>query len=165
MNLTACLNESTMKALAHFCQEYLKDQWLTVWEENLHELELIFQDKGDYAYGLFCSKLFRPLEAEVYAAGLIPKPVMPGAFPQSEELWGPWEERERRFWSVIHDGNGRAIGTLLTRFYHDHTALRIPLEPQVYAIPETEMASIKEVITQFKPEEWGSMDWENDKYA
>ena len=45
MNLTACLNESMMKALAHYCQGYLKDQWLTVWEENLHELERIFQDR------------------------------------------------------------------------------------------------------------------------
>ncbi|WP_411551860.1 DUF6022 family protein [Paenibacillus lautus] len=165
MNLTACLNESMMKALAHYCQGYLKDQWLTVWEENLHELERIFQDRGDYAYGLFCSKLFRPLEAEVYAAGLIPKPVMPGAFPQSEELWGSWEERERRFWSVIHDDNGRAIGTLITRFFHDHTAFRIPFMPQVYAIPQTELASIKEVITQLKPVEWGAMIWGNEKYA
>ena len=84
---------------------------------------------------------------------------MPGAFPQSEELWGSWEERERRFWSVIHDDNARAIGTLITRFFHDHTAFRTPFMPQVYAIPQIELASIKEVITQLKPEEWGAMIW------
>ncbi|WP_339296706.1 DUF6022 family protein [Paenibacillus sp. FSL W7-1279] len=165
MVLTACLNESMMKALAHYCQGYMNDQWLNVWEQNLNELEGIFQNKGDYAYGLFCSKLFRPLEAEVYGAGLTPKPVMPGAFPQSEELWGPWEERERRFWSVIHYDNGRALGTLITRFFHDHTAFRIPTVPRVYAIPQTELAAIKEVISHMQPEEWGSISWEDERYA
>ncbi|MFG1731205.1 DUF6022 family protein [Paenibacillus sp. 843] len=164
MILTERLNVSMMKALAHYCQRYMDDQWQNVWEENQNELEHIFQNKGDYAYGLFCSKLFRPLEAEVYSAGLTPKPVMPGTFPQSEELWGPWEERERRFWSVIHYDNERAIGTLITRFFHDHTTFRIPIVPQIYAIPQTDVTAIKEVISHWQPEAWGSIDWEDERY-
>ena len=72
---------------------------------------------------------------------------------------------ERRFWSVIHYDNGRAIGTLITRFFHDHTAFRIPTVPRVYAIPQTELVAIKEVISHMRPEEWGSMSWEDERYA
>lgn len=92
-----------------------------------------------------------PLEAEMIGAGLNPRPVFPGAFPQSEEHWGPWEHRERRFWSVIHLADGFPLGTLVTRIFHDHTKLRVPEAPQLYAISETDPLRISYAIIHGSP--------------
>ncbi|WP_425517361.1 DUF6022 family protein [Paenibacillus solanacearum] len=119
---------------------------------------------GDSAYGFFCLKLFEPLVAEMVRAGFVPRPVFPGTFPQSEEHWGPWEDRERRFWSVIRQENGQPLGTLVTRVHHDHTRLRLPRPPQVFVIHETDPTLISHVITHADPDREDPIDGGKGSY-
>lgn len=144
-------NGNTIQMLVHYIQQYIDRNSQSVWEKLLPETEGIFARAGDSAYGFFCLKLFEPLMKEIVAAGFVSHPVLPGAFPQSVEHWGPWEDRERRFWSVIHQENGLPIGTLVFRIYHDHTRLRLPRTPQVYAIPETDPSLISKIVEMDDP--------------
>lgn len=149
--LNEMIRRTTMDALTTYAQHYIDREWERVWEENLPEIERIYEKGGDSAYGFFCLKLFHPLEAEMVSEGLTPRPVFPGTFPQSEEHWGPWEERERRFWSVLHGANEKPLGTLVTRIFHDHTRLRLPKPPQIYAIDETDPLRIFHAIVHGDP--------------
>ncbi|MBD2871395.1 DUF6022 family protein [Paenibacillus arenilitoris] len=162
--LKETFKETTMNMLAGYAEQYIENHWRQVWERNLEEIERIYARGGDSAYGFFCLKLFKPLESEIYDAGFTPRPVMPGLFPQSQEHWGPWEERERRFWSVIHM-NGEAVGTLVSRVFHDHTRLRVPGPPRVYAIPETDPDKIAEALIGFDPDSGHSKGWRNGTHA
>ena len=45
-------------------------------------------------------------------------------------------------WSVIEEENGVAVGTIVTKVYHDHTQLRVPRPPEVFALAETDQADI-----------------------
>jgi hypothetical protein len=55
-------------------------------------------------------------------------------------------ERERRFWCVLRQENGEALGTLITRFFHDHTRFRIPRTPQVLTLAATDSAAIEQAM-------------------
>lgn len=156
---------TTMQMLKSYTQQYIDNQWQQVWEQYLPEIERIFSKGGDSAYGFFCLKLFRPLVEEIVEAGFTPRPVLPGTFPQSEEHWGPWEDRERRLWSVIHQENGHALGTLVTRVFHDHTCLRIPRPPQVYVINETDPIIISQAIIHAYPGSEDMISGGNEHYA
>ncbi len=147
-HLPDTLTATIFNALAAYAQNYIENQWQPVWERNLEDAKRIFAKGGDSAYGFYCIKLFQPLTAEFANGGLVTQPILPGTFPQSEEHWGPWEERERRFWSVIRQENGRALGTLITRIFHDHTRLRLPRPPQIYAIHDTDPAVISQLLIQ-----------------
>lgn len=144
--LTDTYRETTMRMLQTYVQQYIDDNCQTVWERNLPEVERIYEKNGDAAYGFFCRKLFEPLVADIVEAGFLPRPLLPGTFPQSEEHWGPWEDRERQFWSVIGRAKEQPLGTLVSRIFHDHTRLRLPRPPQVYLIRETDPERILEII-------------------
>lgn len=150
-HLSETLKEVTLHVLAAHAQQYIDDQWKLIWERHLAETERIFAKGGDSAYGFYCLKLFQPLAAEIAEAGWVTQPVLPGIFPQSEEHWGPWENRERRFWSVIQQDNGKALGTLITRIFHDHTQLRLPRPPHIYAIHETDPSEISHILIHTDP--------------
>ncbi|MFE5324031.1 DUF6022 family protein [Paenibacillus sp. NPDC056579] len=158
MNLTEAFKGTTMETLKTYIQQHIDRSCRQVWEMHLPEIEKIFSKGGDSAYGFFCRKLFEPLVKEMVEAGFTSQPVLPGAFPQSEEHWGPWEDRERRFWSVIHQDNGQKLGTLVFRIFHDHTRLRLPRLPQVYVIRETEPERISHSILHADPESGNSID-------
>ncbi|MFD1412962.1 DUF6022 family protein [Oceanobacillus jeddahense] len=142
----------TIEILTHYIQEYIDDQWEQVWNLNLEKLENVYVKNGDVAYGIYISKLFHPVMREIYEAGLKPKPLLPGDFRQSKESWGPWEERERRFWSVIYQENDQALGTLFTSIFHDHTCLRIPKPPKLYFMKETDSEYISRSMLIDNPE-------------
>lgn len=150
--LTELLNQTSMSTLKAHVQQKVDQSWQQIRDEHLPELEKIFAKGGDSAYGYYCRKLFEPIHAELMDAGIIPRPLMPGSFPQSEEHWGPWVERERRFWSVLQQSHGRVLGTLVTRIFHDHSRLRIPRPPQVYTISVTEPDQITPIIIHLSPE-------------
>lgn len=150
-HLSETLKETTLHVLAAHAQQYIDNQWKPVWERHLEETERIFAKGGDSAYGFYCFKLFQPLAAEIAEAGWVTQPVLPGTFPQSEEHWGPWENRERRFWSVIQHDSGKALGTLITRIFHDHTQLRLPRPPHIYAIHETDPSEISHFLIHADP--------------
>ncbi|MBB6733907.1 DUF6022 family protein [Cohnella zeiphila] len=155
-HLIETYHTTVMRMLRTFVQQSIDERWKGVWDRHLPELERIYAKGGDSAYGFFCLKLFQPLEAEMEEAGFAPGPVLPGAFPRSEEHWGPRENRERRFWSVIRQGNGKELGTLVTRVFHDHTRLRLPKPPQVYAIEAIDPNHISQVIMADLPESGSS---------
>jgi hypothetical protein len=144
--LTELYKGTTMRMLQSYVQQYIDQHCQEVWEQNRSEIERIFEKNGDSAYGFFCRKLFEPLVAEIVEAGFLPRPLLPGTFPQSEEHWGPWEDRERRFWSVIYRDNDQPLGTLVSKIFHDHTCLRLPRQPKVYLIYETDPIRIAEEI-------------------
>src|SRR5690625_1135672 len=100
----------TVEVLTDYIQAYIDRQWQLVWVQNLNEIANIYEKGGDVAYGVYISKLFRSVTRELYETSLNPKPVLPGNFRQSEERWGSWEERERRFWSVIQQENDTPLG-------------------------------------------------------
>ncbi|RXZ81003.1 hypothetical protein EBB07_16335 [Paenibacillaceae bacterium] len=149
--LTDQLNKVTMRMLKTYVQQEIDQHWQQVREDYLQELENIFAKGGDSAYGFYCRKLFDPITAELMNAGIIPRPIMPGLFIHSEEHWGSWEDRERRFWTVLQQGNGNTLGTLVSRIFHDHSRLRIPRSPQVYVIGETEPDKIAHMIVNMDP--------------
>jgi uncharacterized protein DUF6022 len=49
---------------------------------------------------------------------------------------------------VLRQENGEALGTLVTRFFHDHTRLRILQAPQVLALEATDAMVIAVRIEQ-----------------
>ena len=145
---TFSLKGKTIETVAAYSQQYLDEHWQAVWQHHLPEIEQVHKHSGDLAYGMYSRKLFRPLEDELQQAGLTCEPALPGTFPLSREAWGPQEERERRFWCVLRQENGEALGTLVTRFFHDHTGLRIPQAPQVLTLEATDAMVIAVRIEQ-----------------
>jgi hypothetical protein len=138
----------TLETVATYVQQYVTSHWQDVWHDHQPEIERVYQHTGDPAYGLYSRRLFGPLQQELQQAGLTCEPALPGTFPLSREAWGPQEARERRFWCVLRQENGEALGALVTRYFHDHTRLRIPLAPQVLALPETDAMAIAARIEQ-----------------
>jgi Family of unknown function (DUF6022) len=137
--------ESTMATVVAYIQQYLDEHWQAVWHAHLPEIERVYAKSGDSAYAVYSRALFLPLEDELSQAGLSCRPRFPGTFSASWEQ-GPWEERDRRVWCVLHQGDGAALGTLVTRLFHDHTQLRIPRSPAVLALEETDHAAIAQAI-------------------
>ncbi|MFB9324573.1 DUF6022 family protein [Paenibacillus aurantiacus] len=146
--LRETFKETTIRMLQTYIQHYIDHHCQRVWDGNLPEIQRIFAQNGDSAYGFFCRKLFEPLVAEIVESGFHPRPLLPGAFPQSVEQWGPWEDRERRFWSVIYGQNEQPLGTLVTSIFHDHTSPRLPRRPQVVQIRETDPIRISDAIVR-----------------
>lgn len=107
-------------------ESYIDCEWKDVWKQNQSELMDVHKKSGDRAYGIYCFNLFKPLQERLEQAEILPKPMLPGSFSQSVEQWGSWENRERRFWSLLERKDGKRLGAIITRFYHDHTRLRLP---------------------------------------
>lgn len=138
----------TLEMVVTYVQQYVNDHWQDVWHDHLPEIERVYHQAGDPAYGLYSRRLFGPLEQELRQAGLTCEPALPGTFPLSREAWGSEGARERRFWCVLRLENGKALGALVTRYFHDHTRLRIPQAPQILALPETDAMAIAMRIEQ-----------------
>ncbi len=125
----------TLETVTTYVRNYIDAHGQEIWQQHLTEIEQRYQHAGNQAYGLYSQTLFRPLEEELRAAGLICDPRLPGTFPLSQEHWGAEEARERRFWCVLRKTQGEALGTLVTRFFHDETQLRMP---QLVVLPCTQ---------------------------
>jgi hypothetical protein len=48
-----------------------------------------------------------------------------------------------------HD-QGKPLGTIVTRFFHDHTQLRIPQQPIMLALEETNPDAISQIISHLE---------------
>jgi Family of unknown function (DUF6022) len=135
--------EVTIHTLASYIKQYIQEQCQPLLQENQEELLRVFSQAGEYAYGVFQRTLCRPLQEELKQAGFVCEPDYPGDFRASSvEYWGPPEERERCYWSVVKTADGKPLGTLVTQFFHDHTCFRIPLPPGVLTLEETETEAI-----------------------
>src|SRR5579859_6273377 len=94
--------ERTIDVIAAWVQQQIDEQYQQVWHNSRHEFETLFAQAGEPAYARYSQVLFRPIAEELKQAGLTADPGFPGIFPLSREQWGPEEERERRFWCVLH---------------------------------------------------------------
>lgn len=148
--------ERTIQTLAGYIRQYIDEQWQSVLEQNREELLRIFDNAGEgAAYGTYAQKLFRPVQQEMKGAGFLSEPSFPGTLTTSRE-WGPQEERERWMWSVVRrtqEGKEEEVeldGTLVIRFFHDHTRLRIPHPPEVLVIEETQDDAIVDAVDVFR---------------
>jgi hypothetical protein len=136
----------TAETVAAWLGDRLHDGWEESWRSQLSEIERVWERAGDPAYGVYVRGLFRPFDEELAAAGLACRPRLPGTLDGSEERWGPPEHRERRMWSVLREADGRELGALVTRFFHDHTRLRIPEPPAVVALRHVDADEIREAV-------------------
>jgi hypothetical protein len=131
------LKGRTIETVATYVQQYIDAHWQEVMEQHRPVLEEIFARAAEQVYARYSQELFQPLTAEFKQASLTCDPTFPGTIPLSREQWGPQEERERRFWCVLHQENEGILGPLLTCYFHDHTRFRIPRSPRVVASEQT----------------------------
>ncbi len=136
----------TLDTVAAYIQQYADEHCQQVLQEHLAELEEIYARVGDPAYARYSQALFQPVYNEIKEAGLICDPGLPGSFPLSREQWGPQSERERRFWCALREDDGRDLGTLVIRFFHDHTHLRIPRAPIILPLAQTNQTAIAQMV-------------------
>lgn len=140
------LTGRTIETTAAYVQQFVNEHYLQVLQRHRQELEELFVRVGEPTYARYSQELFQPVSDELQQAGLICDPSFPGTFPLSREQWGPQEERERRFWCVLHQPQAEDLGTLITSLFHDHTRFRIPRQPVVLAFAQTDHATIAQMI-------------------
>lgn len=136
----------TIQTVANYLQQAINDQWQQVFQQDLEEFQRIFATSGDPAYAAYSRALFGPIEAQLKEFGLRCGNGLPGVFAHSIERWGPPEERERRFWTAVWPEQGELLGTIITRYFHDHTQLRIPQAPIVLAVEETDLEAVRQKV-------------------
>ncbi len=140
----------TIQTVARYLQQAVHEQWQAVFQHGQDEFRRIYETAGDPAYAAYSRALFRPLQEQLRQLGISCDSGLPGAFPRSIEQWGPPQERERRFWSVLRQDQGKPLGTIVTRFFHDHTQLRIPQQPIMLALEETNPDAISQIISHLE---------------
>ncbi|MGH3793516.1 MAG: DUF6022 family protein [Pseudonocardiaceae bacterium] len=131
----------------------LETDWRTSWDQQLPRLEKAFDTAGEPAYGIYNRGLFAPLQKALKEHDLTCDPALPGTLPLSEEKWGPDNFRERRMWTLLYNESGRPLGAIVTRFFHDHTELRLPAPPTVVGLRETDHDRIRSIVTT-NPTRW-----------
>ncbi len=139
--------ERTIHILAAYIRQYLADQWQPVWQESREELLRIYDSAGEAAYGTYAQRLLRPVQQQIKRAEFLAEPRFPGTLATSRE-WGPLQARERWMWSVVRPAQGAPIGTLVLRLFHDHSALRLPHAPEIWALDATELPAIVTAVAR-----------------
>ncbi len=154
-DLDRCLHEGgrNVVTVADWVAQELASSWQASWQAHLPMISEAYQRMGEPAYGLYNRELFVPIQARLAVAGLSCKPPLPGTLPLSEEDWGPEDHRERRMWTLLYDEQGRKIGAIVTRFFHDHTQLRLPEPPTAVGLSEVDHDRIRQIVVQ-DPSTW-----------
>lgn len=145
----------SLATAADWIRAQLDRTWDATWREHLPRIRGVYERRGEPAYGLYNRELFAPIQRDLAASGLRCAPSLPGTLPLSEEEWGTENHRERRMWTLLHDERGRKLGAVVTRFFHDHTQLRLPQPPTAVGIPEVEHDRIRAIVLQ-DPSTWPS---------
>ena len=143
----------SVATVAGWVAEQLASSWQTSWQDHLPMISQAYKRMGEPAYGLYNRELFAPIQARLTAAGLVCKPPLPGTLPLSEEDWGPEHHRERRMWTLLHDEHRTQLGAIVTRFFHDHTQLRLPEPPTAVGLCEVDHDRIRQIVVQ-DPATW-----------
>ncbi|HEY7416546.1 MAG TPA: DUF6022 family protein [Ktedonobacteraceae bacterium] len=136
----------SIETLAAYVQQFTDENWQRIWEQMLPKATVFHEKGGDHAYAVFALPLFQPLAEELASVDLIAQPHLPGDLSWSWEEWGPQQERERRLASVVSQKDGEALGTLVIRFFHDHTQLRLPRPLIISSLRETDREAIAQAI-------------------
>jgi hypothetical protein len=142
----------TLRTVTTWTKDRLARTWSPTWEANLDHLAELFDEHGEPAYGVYNRELFRPIHRQLAEAGFPCRPALPGTMQLSMEHWGAEDDRERRMWTLVHDGDV-ALGALVTRFFHDHTEFRLPRPPRIEGIAETDHDVIRALVAE-DPEDW-----------
>lgn len=145
----------TLATVADWINGQLDRRWEATWREHLPRIREVYERMGEPAYGVYNRELFAPLQRDLAATGLRCAPPLPGTLPLSEEEWGSEDHRERRMWTLVTDGAGGPLGAIVTRFFHDHTELRLPEPPTAVGLSEVEHDRIREIVLQ-DPSSWPS---------
>jgi hypothetical protein len=144
----------TLATVTGWIQAQLERIWEPTWSSRLPEFQHAFDTIGEPAYGMYNRELYRPLQAELDAQGFGCDPRLPGSLPLSEEWWGEENDRERRMWTLLVDRQeDRTLGALVTRFFHDHTMLRLPRPPRMESVAQTDHDVIRKLVVQ-EPRTW-----------
>jgi hypothetical protein len=139
---------SDIHTIARYIDQHIREHWETVFQNTHNEMVERSDEIGDSVYGIYGTRLFRPIHDQFKQAGLRSTPRLPfGNFSISRE-WGPEEDRQRWFWSKITAAEGAAIGTIAIVFYHDHYQIRIPHPPQIYALEETTKGAVIRALSR-----------------
>ncbi len=138
----ASKREVTIHTIASYLREVIQERWETVLQENLPELLQLFEKAGEATYGVYGQKLLGPVFEQIKRMGFGLESGSGSPPTHSVEYWGPPEERERCIWSIVKRADGTPLGTLVNRFFHDHTRFRIPRAPAILALQETEESAI-----------------------
>lgn len=120
--------------------------WEPIWTTNHPEIRAAYGRIGEPAYGIYNRELFRPVQRQLDLTGMTCSPRLPGTLPLSEEEWGAEDHRERRMWTLLLDGHRAPVGAIVTRFFHDHTRLRLPQPPTVVGLTETDHDRIRALV-------------------
>src|SRR5205814_1701723 len=126
--------------------------WEQTWQRHLPRLRQLWTQIGEPAYGTYNRELFRPVQKALGQEGFTCQPRLPGSLALSEERWGRQDHRERRMWTLLLDDD-RPLGALVTRFFHDHTELRLPEPPTMVGLPGTDHDAIRSIVLA-SPERW-----------
>ncbi len=138
----------SVATVADWIRRQLASTWESSWNEHLPMITDLYERCGEPAYGLYNRELFAPIQQQLVATGMICKPPLPGTLPLSEEDWGSDDHRERRMWTLLYDERRVKMGAIVTRFFHDHTELRLPEPPTVAGLTEIDHDRIREIILQ-----------------
>ena len=125
-------------ALGRYIEQHVSENWEAVFASNRDEMIARYDEIGDSVYGIYGTRLFRPIHDQMRLVGLKAVPRLPGRFETSRE-WGDDDtDRQRWMWSKIsHTEDGSAFGSIVTVFFHDHVQIRIPRLFQIIALKET----------------------------
>jgi hypothetical protein len=136
-------------ALGRDIETHISENWDLLLQKNRAKLLDAYERAGDMAYGTYLDMLFRPIHKQLKAAGLRPKPRLPGDFDISREWGVPEQNDEQRWmWSTIQESNGKPVGTIVTIVFHDHTQFRVPRQPQIITLSETGKEAVVEVLSR-----------------
>jgi hypothetical protein len=139
--------EVTIHTLASYLRESIQERWEAVLQENLPELLQLFVKVGESSYLVYGQKLLGPIFEQIIRAGFSLEGGGGSPPTNSVEHWGPPEERERCIWYIVKQADGIALGTLVNRFFHDHTRFRIPRAPGILTLQETEESAIRAALS------------------
>jgi hypothetical protein len=139
-------------ALGRYIEQHIAENWEAVFLQNRDEMIARYAEIGDTVYGIYGTRLFRPVHDEMRLVGLKATPRLPGNFNTSRE-WGDDEtDRQRWMWSKITEANGTPFGTIVTLFFHDHEQIRIPRPFQVIALAETAKNDVVKALSALSPD-------------
>lgn len=138
--------------LGRYIQQYINDNWDKVFQANRQEMIDRYDEIGDAVYGLYGTRLFRPIHDQLKLVGLRARPRLPGHFDTSREWGDDDSDRERWMWSRIETTDRKSVGTIATAFFHDHIQIRIPRPFRIIALNETAKGDVVAALSRISPE-------------
>lgn len=136
----------SLRDIVRKAEQILSVSWRDIIEKKKVELEQMFKEHGDRAYGAWIQEFMIPVSEHLSNEGCTIKAGF--NLKNSVENWGPPEERERCIWYTISMNDGTSIGTMILQVYHSHRAFHIPRPPRLLDIEATEREQIISLLSR-----------------